>query len=235
MISVVIPAHNEEKLLPLCLESLAAQTTKKKFEVLVVDNASMDRTAKIAKSFQKKLTIRVISEEEKGRGIARAVGFAKSKGTIIFSTDADTVVPKDWIEHMLQVFENPKVVAVAGKVVVKDLSWIHNQTFRLMQRSGEVLYRILFGHWWLGGYSFAIRRETYEKVGGFCPYLNAMEDVDLSMKVKKHGKIHQARNTVVFSGRRYQKGFLRGSFGYVRVFHHYLTHGRKNAILDDIR
>ncbi len=235
MISVVIPAHNEEKLLPLCLESLCKQKTKKDFEVIVVDNCSTDGTIAAAKLFAKKLHICIFEEKEKGRGMARFTGFANAKGEIIFSTDADTTVPPNWIEHLSSAFSNPKVVAVAGKVVVKDLHWIQNNFFRIWQRTGEVGYRIIFGHWWLGGYSFAIRKSVYIKSGGFSKTLNALEDVDLSMKVRKQGKIVQINNKVVFSGRRYRKGFLRNGVKYLTTFGQYAASGAKSAFMDDVR
>lgn len=235
MISVVIPAHNEEKLLPLCLESLCNQTTKKSFEVIVVDNNSTDNTVSAAHSFSKRLNLKIISEKEKGRGVARATGFGLARGDIIFSTDADTTVPQDWIERLSGAVSDPKVVAVAGKVIVKDLSWLKNHIFRIWQRTGEVGYRIAFGHWWLGGYSFAIRKNVYEKSGGFARHLNALEDVDLSKKVHKHGKIVQVNNRVVFSGRRYKNGFLRNGIKYLTAFGHYTASGAKAAFMDDVR
>src|SRR5438045_2121373 len=114
MISVVIPAYNEEKLIGTCLDSLAAQVTSKKFEIIVVNNNSTDKTTEIIKHHSRNLNVRVVDERRKGRGIARATGFRNAKGLIIFSTDSDAIVPHDWIEETLRYFENPRVIAVTG-------------------------------------------------------------------------------------------------------------------------
>ena len=66
-VTIVIPAFNEEKYLASCLDSLVNQKTNLKYEVIVVDNNSTDRTAKIASSFKNRMNIRVIFEKKQGR------------------------------------------------------------------------------------------------------------------------------------------------------------------------
>ena len=79
-ISVVIPAYDEEKYLPRSLASLDSQTyPRPRFEVIVVDNASTDRTAEIARAHG----ARVVREERKGVGRARQSGAEAAQGEII--------------------------------------------------------------------------------------------------------------------------------------------------------
>src|SRR3989344_4845448 len=87
MISIVIIAYNEKKDIASCLMAMSKQTYREPFEVIVVDNASTDHTPEIAQSFVERLPLRVIREEHKGRGAARARGFGEAKGEIILSTD----------------------------------------------------------------------------------------------------------------------------------------------------
>ncbi|MBI3255845.1 MAG: glycosyltransferase [Candidatus Andersenbacteria bacterium] len=100
MISIVIPAYNEAQAISKTLASLVAQDFSGEFEVIVVDNNSSDGTAQVAKAFQDKLNLKVIHEPHQGRGAARAAGFAAAQSRIICSTDADTIVPSNWLTEI---------------------------------------------------------------------------------------------------------------------------------------
>jgi glycosyltransferase involved in cell wall biosynthesis len=236
MVSVVIPAFNEEKNLPHCLDALVNQKTNISFEVVLVDNNSTDKTAIVARTYQGKLPIRVIYEPQKGRGVARKTGFAYAKGNIILSTDADTVVPPNWVETLVAYLkDHPEAVAVTGPCIITDCSPRINKTFNLLQPKFMRLYRAAFGHYWLSGFNFAIRRDVYDKAGGF-PENNTQEDIELSFRVRKYGKIAFLPSLpVVFSGRRFEKGLIQGIKPYVTTFaDSYVLH-RKNVELTDVR
>ena len=102
-VSVVIPAYNEDMVIDMCLDSFVLQKTKHKFEVIIVDNNSTDNTYNLVKSYENKLNLKVIKEEQKGRGVARNTGFAHATGDIILSTDADAIVPPHWIETLASI------------------------------------------------------------------------------------------------------------------------------------
>ncbi len=237
MISVVIPAFNEEENISNALEGLVRQQTKYPFEVLVIDNASTDKTAQVAKSFSDKLRLRVIHESTKGRGAARARGFAEAKGDIIFSTDADCVVPPNWIEKTMQVFsKRHNIIAVTGAPYLNDCNLLTNTSFNLFFAPGMYGWRATTGHWLICGFNFAVKKEAYQKSGGFDAQLNAGEDVDVSFKLAKVGKIAWAAPKVWFSGRRFQKGFIRGVLPYAFLMGSYkLARNRANVQLSDIR
>jgi glycosyltransferase involved in cell wall biosynthesis len=235
MISVVIPAYNEEKNIYFCLNALARQQTTQPFEVILVDNNSTDNTIKIAKQFQKKLHLHIIKETQKGRGAARKTGFQTAKGHIILSTDADTIVPQDWIEKLTTQFQDPQVVAVTGTSKIKDCPHATNIIYSLTQPIAMEIYKLFFRHYWLHGFSFAIRKDVYKKAGGFNPTVNEQEDVDLSFKVKEFGEIKKIQNTpVLCSGRRFKEGPLSGTFIYLKSFSNYLLK-RETQYLNDIR
>ena len=77
MISIVIPAYNEEDNIRYCLNAFLNQTTKEQFEIILVDNASSDKTSEIAKTFTDKLNVNVLGDPIKGRGHARSLGEEK--------------------------------------------------------------------------------------------------------------------------------------------------------------
>ncbi|MFH0875476.1 MAG: glycosyltransferase family 2 protein, partial [archaeon] len=87
LISVIIPAYNEEKCITECLNSLKNQQFKD-FELIVIDNNSKDSTSKIAKQYTKK----VFLCKEQGISSARNFGAKKAKGKILCFIDADGIV-----------------------------------------------------------------------------------------------------------------------------------------------
>lgn len=229
-VSVVIPAYNEEGALRNCLASLRAQKTSRSFEIIVVDNNSTDGTAAIAGLFG----VRLIAEMRQGRGAARAAGFKVATGHFLLSTDADTVVPEGWIEEHAMALEN--YVATVGTTRVSGLSPLATKFFDGAQPLYADICRVLFRHYWLVGFNFGIRREVYEAAGGFDASLNAMEDVDLSFRVYKLGQVRFLRHLkVVFSGRRFKKGLIRGMVEYFVSFYHYYFKTRKPTHLSNIR
>ncbi len=236
MISVVIPAYNEELLIARCLDGLVNQKTTQDFEVIVVDNNSVDNTAKIASSYKSKLNITVIKELKKGRGPARARGFKHAKGSVIFSTDADCVVPSNWIEEFLRKLKNSNAVAVTGTIEVKDVGMIKNLLINVLHFPFMFSYKLVIGHYWLSGFSFAIYTDVYKKSGGFNTSINVQEDIDLSYKVSKLGKILLVTDTPVeFSGRRFKNGIFKGFLPYVQTYISYFWQKNENVILSDVR
>lgn len=236
MISVVIPAFNEEVLLPRCLESLACQNTSRTFEVIVVDNNSTDTTAAVARSFFNQLNLKIIPEFRLGRGAARRAGFRAAAGDIIFSTDADTALPPEWIETMAARLETTGRVAVAGPARINDCGPLTNFIFNCLQPFSAVGYRLIFGHYWLPGFNFAIRRNAYFAAGEFNPAMDALEDNDLSWRVQKLGKIiFASRSRVTFSGRRFRHRFGRGFLEYITAFISYYFFKQKTIVWPNVR
>lgn len=222
MVSVVIPAFNEERELGASLASLAVQKTRERFEVIVVDNNSTDRTDRVAREFFGVLDIRVIHEPRQGRGQARHTGFRAARGEVILSTDADVVVPPDWIEAMARELRLGGFVAVAGSARLKDGPRLARCLFRILQPLSARVYRRLFGHYWLPGFNFAIYQDAYIRAGEFDVMMDALEDNDLSWRVRRVGRIKFIPTMpVAISGRRFRLGFWRGMLEYAAVFIRY--------------
>ena len=109
-ISVVIPAYNEEALLPECLRTLRSQT-RQPDEIIVVDNNSTDATAQIARAHG----VRVVKEVKQGIMPAVFTGITKSKGDVIARCDADSVLPEEWLEKIETTLKsNPNAAGVTG-------------------------------------------------------------------------------------------------------------------------
>lgn len=237
MISVVIPAFNEEERIGDCLAALARQQTKRPFEVIVVDNQSTDDTGDVVRGFMNELTITLAHEPLKCRGAARRTGFAIATGDMIFSTDADTVVPNDWIETLATALEqNGGIVAVTGHSVITDCSRFINAMHNVFTPLFMRTFRIFFGHYWLSGFNFAITRKAYEEAGGFDRSADAHDDLDLARRVSTFGTIRYVPTMpVTVSGRRFKQGFLRGIIIYPKTFIEKFWLGKGLVRLQDVR
>ncbi len=127
VISVIIPARNEEKNIYHCINSIIQQTYPSHlYEVIVIDDYSTDSTASIALTFAKQ-NIKVIRlsdfEETKGinsykkKAIEIAIGF--TKGTLIVTTDADCIHTNEWLETIASYYENAKSAFIAAPVAYR--------------------------------------------------------------------------------------------------------------------
>ncbi len=96
LISVVIPAYNEEKNILQTLGSLCNNTTKFAVEIIVVNNNSKDSTASLVES----CGIPCVLETKQGITAARNAGLYAANGSIVLNADADTIYPAYWIEYM---------------------------------------------------------------------------------------------------------------------------------------
>src|SRR5262249_19297387 len=103
-ISVVIPCHNEEEGVRAVIEQMPAVAD----EILVVDNASTDRTSEVARS----LGARVVYEGRKGYGRAYKTGFEKARGDIIVTMDGDGTYPPNSIPLLLHVLLQHKIASM---------------------------------------------------------------------------------------------------------------------------
>lgn len=209
-ISVVVPAFNEEQLLPQCLESLLAQEYEGEIEILVVDNASTDGTAGVARRYG----ARVIEEPHRGYCNALMRGFAAARGEIIACTDADTVVPPDWIRRLAREYDRGQdVVAVGGDIEFVCPNW---KSRLLTHHLIPWINRIDRGnpagpHLW--GANLSVRREAFLRVGGWNPRFSLQADSELSERLRKAGRVVVLESLRVrTSSRRWNRSLLLNTF-----------------------
>jgi glycosyltransferase involved in cell wall biosynthesis len=226
MISIVIPALNEEKLLPDCLKSLKQQNWKGDFEIIVVDNGSIDNTALVANAFN----VLVVSCLKKGVAYARQAGVEAAKGEIIVQVDADTIYPSNWLARIDTDFSRQKdYVAIAGRYVyIEPAKWAPL----------EIIYRKYFnklGILILGfppavsGANFAFRRQAFMKSGGYDPKSLYPDQWGIAHRLSKFGPInYDHRLVATTSSRRVEKPFYIIICEIVRncchVFTHFIRH-----------
>ncbi len=192
-ISVIIPVYNEEKYLEACLESLINQSVPAD-EIIVVNNNSKDRTAQIAKKYP----VKIIDEKKQGMISARNRGFNSATFEIIARTDADTVLPRNWIKKIKKGFLDKNLIALSGPAEFYDLPeliqnshWQSKPTWVKLIKSYNRIVKKMTKHDCMYGPNYSIRRSAWEKVKKeVC--LNdkqVHEDLDLAIHLAPFGKI----------------------------------------------
>lgn len=212
-LSFVIPAYNEEHYLSACLESILQQinadvsgTLRSTTEIIVVNNASTDRTASVASRFPE---VRVIDEPRRGLTFARQAGYAASSGNLIANIDADSRLTPGWIDTVITSFDTePGLVAISGPLIYYDLSSVERQlvrVFYLIAFMGYAVNRHVLGVGsMVQGGNFALTRSSLDAIGGFNLNIDFYgEDTDVACRLHKVGKVRFTFALKTFSsGRR---------------------------------
>lgn len=214
-LSVVIPARNEARYIAGCLEALGAAFTEARVEAetIVVDNGSDDDTALIAAM----KGARVVRREGGTIAELRNAGAASGSGRLLAFLDADCLVDPRWVLLLAETLCDPSVVAVGTPAVPHpdQATWVTWAWFALAagaKRGDEVP--------WLGTSNLMVRRHDFKTVGGFDSGLATAEDVDLSYRLRKLGRIRLEKRISTFHVRDvttlyglFQKEMWRGKSG----------------------
>jgi peptidoglycan-N-acetylglucosamine deacetylase len=186
MISIVIPAYNEEKLISECLESLRKQDFKGAFEVILADNGSTDGTAQIAKD----RGARVISCTRKGVSYARQAGAEAARGEIIVQADADTIYPQWWLRRIQEQFDKHRwAVAIAGTFIYRDPPWWSRFEY-FLRILGNILSSIVFGRLYvISGANLAFYKKSFVQIGGYRHNVYSADQIDIATRLGQIGKI----------------------------------------------
>lgn len=177
-ISVIIPAHNEEKYIDQCLKSITSQNYPKNlYEIILVNNNSTDKTKTIAQTYN----IRIIDEPDGPVGRVRNTGAKNSKGDIIMFLDGDCIAPKNWLQTAKTLLDGNKTLVIGGAYTLRPNPLFIEKYWILATNEDHVSQTDL-----LGG-TIAIRRTTFERVGGFCENVTSGEDTKLTHDLLKSG------------------------------------------------
>lgn len=190
-VSLVIPAHNEEFVISETLRAVLAQDYPD-FEVIVVNNASKDKTAEVAGQFP----VKVVHEERKGLLFARERGRVEATGEIIVNIDADCLPEKDWLSRGISHFTHDGIIAVSGPYDYYDGGFIFRNISLMTQRYVYRFMSILLQHpkvrqgaIIIGGNNF-IRSDALKKSGGYNTALTFYgEDTDTAKRIAEHGRV----------------------------------------------
>ena len=150
-LSIVIPTKNRAKLLRTVLESIERQPAdQREFEVIVVDNGSTDETKMVAEEFGERIrNYRYFYDARPGLHVGRNRGLLESKGEIIGYLDDDVILFPNWINTVLEAFEDKEVMYVGGSVIPYDMTLI-TRDFRhkYEMRSGSFRFIYCISCFW---------------------------------------------------------------------------------------
>ncbi len=204
VISVIIPTLNEESYLPSLLTDLSEQT-EKNFEVIVVDGFSDDGTKEQAMKFKSKLNFHFIESPKRHLSFQRNLAASKAKGSYLFFLDADTRI-------------KPDAIAIALMHITKEHYGLYlpvikptNQQLRYRLLVSMAIDAVKFLHKLNKPLSIGplilIRKDVFEKIGGFNLKTTASEDHNLVIKSHKAGeKAHFLPDVrCLFSMRRFER------------------------------
>jgi glycosyltransferase involved in cell wall biosynthesis len=193
MISYIIPAHNEERLLSATLRALHAANAAvgEPYEIIVADDSSVDGTAAVAAS----LGARVVHVMHRQIAATRNAGAKAAHGDRFVFVDADTVVDATVIGAALQALRDG---AVGGGAAARFDGRVPPYA-RILLVAVVWLFRIC--GWATGCFVFCTR-PAFEAAGGFDETLYASEEIAISAALKQQGRFVVLRQTVTTSGRR---------------------------------
>jgi glycosyltransferase involved in cell wall biosynthesis len=212
-VSVLIPAFNEEKYITKTLEAITKQDYPD-LEVIVINNASTDRTEEMIRAFIEKNPsaagfITVAYESRQGTNYARECGRKLATGAIIAQLDADCIPAPNWIEQGVRLLQENNVVVATGPYDYYDASFSRRLITSLSQL---IFYPIINGVTQLfkrgailiGGNSF-VAADILEKAGGYNVNLTFYgDDIDIAKRVLPFGTIKFSNKlTLKTSSRRF--------------------------------
>jgi len=183
-VSVVIPAYNAADSLPACLAALQQQTFPPR-EIIVVDDASTDQTAKLAAGYG----VRVLQPAgRRGPAAARNAGAQAAQGDLIAFTDADCAPDPEWLAELTGPFTDPEVIGAKGvyrtrqtELVARFVQQEYESKYQRMARRPTIDF--------IDTYSAAYRRAIFLENGGFDAAfpVPSVEDQEFSFRLAAKG------------------------------------------------
>lgn len=188
--SIIIPLYNRPQEIKELLSTLCKQTYMQ-FEVLVIEDGSVNDAKDIVASFENKLDVKYFYKENSGQGFSRNFGFERAKGDYFIIFDSDILVPSDYLEtvkdylfeHQLDAFGGPDAAHESFTPVQKAISYAMTSPFTTGGIRGNKKH---IGQFHPRSFNMGISREVYEKVGGFI-LTRLGEDIEYSIRIHENG------------------------------------------------
>ncbi|HDD46375.1 MAG TPA: glycosyltransferase [Candidatus Aenigmarchaeota archaeon] len=202
-ISFIVPAYNEEKNIARCIDSLLSlDYPKDKVEIFVVNDGSTDRTREICERYAREGKIKLINKKNSGKASSINMVLPMTKGELVAVLDADSVVSKDYVNHMIGYFEDERVAAVTPAIkpldannIVKKIQWVEYM-FQIYLRKAFDFFKAQYvipgaGSIYRGD---VIRRLKFDENG------NLTEDTEIGFRMHEKGyEIRNSLNAVVYT------------------------------------
>lgn len=193
LVSIIVPAYNEEKCLGPTIEAILEADYPYK-DIIVVDDGSTDKTYDIAMRY-KGMGIRVFHRPNGGKFAALNYGLLFVKGEIVITVDADSLIARNALKEIVRRFQDKRVLGVAGNIKVRNRSNFLTRcqaleyitSINIFRRALDVFGSVTICPGCLG----AFRKEILGGSGFYDSY-TLVEDFDITVKVLKAGGVVQA-------------------------------------------
>jgi glycosyltransferase involved in cell wall biosynthesis len=213
MLSIIIPTFEEEKAIGKTLSQLR-KLNGIEYEIIVADGDSGDKTVSIAEKNADKVVVfkpKGVRTASEGRNIGAR--FAKGEYFVFIDSDVDIPDPNDFFKKALSEFENDNfLVALTVKIKIeRDLDTLADRIFMYLLNSVFIIFNNFLKIGNAQGKFQMVKREAFEKVGGYNEKLVAAEDGDMFYRLSKIGRTKLINSLTVFhTGRRaHQIGWTR--------------------------
>jgi glycosyltransferase involved in cell wall biosynthesis len=191
MLSFIVPAYNEELELPSAMAAIRDAAKDRQHEIVVVDDASADATAEIARG----ASAEVVSINRRQIAAARNAGARCARGDILFFVDADTRINKKHVAGAIAALEEG-CSGGAARIVVDGSIPLWSRAF--IEAFCALYFALNLG---AGAFLFTTRK-NFDAVGGFDEKLFIGEEIYFSIALRKLGRFRILREPVVTSGRK---------------------------------
>ncbi|WP_113653785.1 glycosyltransferase [Pedobacter namyangjuensis] len=188
--SIIIPLYNRPQEINELLATLTKQTYMQ-FEVLVIEDGSVNDAKNIVASYADKLDVKYFFKENAGQGFARNFGFEHAKGDYFVIFDSDCLIPEDYLEivrdylfeHQLDAYGGPDAAHQTFTPVQKAISYAMTSPFTTGGIRGNKKH---IGQFHPRSFNMGVSREVWEKVGGFI-LTRLGEDIEYSIRIHENG------------------------------------------------
>src|SRR5258708_38257476 len=218
MMSVVVPTYNEDNYRCATIDSVADRNAQK--ETIVVDAGSVDGTRELAEQ----RASNVLLSSRRQRAHQMNFGAQHAHGSVLLFLHADTVLPPLALDHIKSSVAKDQIIGGGFARRYDSNSWFLRITCLLAG------LRTRWAGWFLGDQAIFIRRETFQRLGGFQD-LDLFEDLDVSRRMAKAGQVVTLLPPVISSSRRFQeRGELLTTVSDVWLTFRYLTGADPNTL-----
>lgn len=208
--SIIIPLYNRPQEIKELLDSLCEQQYTN-FEVLVIEDGSVQDAKSIVESFANRLDIHYYFKENTGQGFSRNYGFERAKGDYFIIFDSDILVPNDYLlnvsrgihDMQLDAFGGPDAAHDSFTPVQKAISYAMTSVLTTGGIRGNKKH---IGQFHPRSFNMGLSRKVYEHVGGFI-LTRLGEDIEYSIRIHRNGfkiglipdaKVYHKRHTSLF-------------------------------------
>ncbi len=186
LISIIIPTFNSEKHLERCLLSLQKQTYTN-IEIILVDQESSDKTREIAKKYHVTLISVPRPKFYSPPSKSRNIGAKSANGIIFYHLDSDMEASAKLLQEIVEKFQNKKL----GALIVNEI----DITKGFWSKCKALERRTYAGNEHVAG-ARVVRRELFEKIGGYDETISSGEDFDITKQYKKYATVAYCVNPV---------------------------------------